>query len=62
MSEKYYKVSLEELYSMLHDQAILECLEVSGVDNWEGYGGWDWDDVDTTVIEHLAGYEEIKNA
>lgn len=61
MSEKYYKVSSEDLYSLLYDRAVLECLEAYGVDNWEGYGGWDQYEIDTSIMEILDDLQEIKN-
>lgn len=60
MTEKYYKVSSEDLYSLLYDRAVLESLEADGVDNWEGYGGWDQCDIDTDIMDILDDLEEIK--
>lgn len=60
---KYYKVSGEELLSLLKDSAELAALEGAGVDNWCGYDERHefTDESDEVTIEDLPQlYEEIK--
>lgn len=35
--DRMYKLTLEELHTLLTDSARLEALECGGVDNWFGY-------------------------
>jgi hypothetical protein len=32
------RISKEKYEQLLNDQALLECLQACGVDNWDGYG------------------------
>jgi len=64
---KYYRVSEEDLKSLIRDSAELNHLESAGVDNWCGYSmRWEmledegYDNYDDLVKDGLASYEGIK--
>lgn len=51
-------IPIREYMDLFKDSATLAGLESAGVDNWEGYGEVDWDQIDAdcqTERERLAG-------
>nr|DAS77868.1 MAG TPA: hypothetical protein [Caudoviricetes sp.] len=54
-----YKLTLEELRTLLTDSARLEALECGGVDNWFGCEDAfsEYGDIDETVDNWLKGVE-----
>jgi len=59
---KYYKISEDELLSLLKESRQLYSLERAGVDNWEGYDErWEYlEDYEEPSLESIAEeYEEI---
>ena len=42
-------ISRNELRNLIENSAKFEALEEMGVDNWQGYGEVDWDNVDDII-------------
>ena len=54
-----YKLTLEEIHTLLTDSARLEALECGGVDNWFGYEDAfsEYGDIDEIVEKWLKNVE-----
>lgn len=62
MSEKFYKVNLDELTDLLESEWLLTKLQNAGVDNWPGYeesGINDFEDRDWYIEEGMEYFEEV---
>ena len=67
MEETYYRISKEELLSLIEDSLTLTALESGGVDNWEWYGESiheflkteSVDNIEELAVKDLIHYKEI---
>lgn len=59
MKQNFYKISEEDLLSLLSERDELSELECAGVDNWCGYEEVDWQALEECEYD-LSDYELIE--